>query len=198
MRIVLLLVLVVVTIGVIVGATPSFRGQAAGEPSSGPGALTLVGDSLNVGIEPYLREALPGSRIEAFDVVGRGTSDGIEELRRLSGTLAPVLVVSLGTNDAEGTESRFRGLVEEALELAGEDTCVVWATIVRDGTARTGFNEVLFAAQGRHANLRLVDWAALVEDDPTMLAPDLIHGTPVGYARRAGETARVASACSRA
>lgn len=198
LRIVLLLLLVVVTIGAIVGATRSSRGQESREPASGPDALMLVGDSLNVGIEPYLREALPDSRIAAFDLVGRGTQDGIDELRRLRGTLAPVVVVSLGTNDAEGTESRFRALVDEALELAGDETCVVWATIVRDGTPRTGFNDVLLGAQGRHPNLRLVDWAGLVEDDPEMLASDLVHGTPAGYARRAGETARVASACTRA
>jgi len=198
LRIVLLLVLVGVTIGVIVGGTLSFRGQAAREPASGPGALTLVGDSLNVGIEPYLRQALPDSRIEAFDLVGRGTPDGIDALRRLRGTLAPVLVVSLGTNDPEGTEPRFRVLVDEALELAGDDTCVVWATIVRDGAARTGLNEVLVAAQGRHPNLRLVEWAAMVEDDPGLLASDLVHGTPEGYARRASATARVVRACTRA
>ncbi len=194
MRLLLVFVLALVTAGVIaVAAQSPVRDEL--ESAGDPAAVTLVGDSLNVGIEPYLRDALPETRIESFDLVGRGTPESIDELRRVSGTLAPVVVVSLGTNDADGTESRFRSLVNEVLELAGDDTCVVWATIVRNGVPRTRFNDVLLAARASHDNLRLVDWVGLVEDNATMLTADLVHGTPEGYARRAEETARVARAC---
>ena len=72
------------------------------------GAVTLVGDSLNVGVEPYLDEELSGWRIDAHDLVGRATTEGIEELRALGAELAPVVVVSLGTNDPDGSEAAFR------------------------------------------------------------------------------------------
>ena len=159
--------------------------------------MTLVGDSLNVGIDPYLRTELAGWKVDVHDRVGRSTAEGVEELGRLRASLAPVVVVSLGTNDADGSEPEFRTLVAEAIRLVGDETCLVWATIVRDGAPRTGFNEALAEARGRHANLRLVEWAALTETDDALLAADRVHGTSDGYARRAEETARVVRACRR-
>ena len=58
-----------------------------------------------------------------------------------------------------------------------------------------GFNRVLADAADEHSNVRLVDWAALVEGDGTLLASDAVHATPDGYARRANETARVMRDC---
>lgn len=159
------------------------------------GAVTLVGDSLNVGIEPYLQDELEGWRLDAHDLVGRATREGVDELRGLRASLAPVVVVSLGTNDVEGSEAEFRRHVDEALAIAGPDRCVVWATLVRDGEERAGFDQVLRDATEAHPNLHLVDWAALVEDDPSLLAADRVHGTPEGYARRAEETARSVRDC---
>jgi len=71
----------------------------------------------------------------------------------------------------------------------------VWATIVRDGEERTGFDDVLRDAVAEHPNVQLAEWASLVSEDPTLLAGDRVHGTPEGYARRAEETARAIRAC---
>lgn len=192
MRILLVLaVLAAIAVGLVI-----LRSSGDARPAVEAGAVTLVGDSLNVGTEPYLRDELPGWSIEAFDLVGRATAEGVAELRRVRAALAPIVVVSLGTNDADGTEPRFRTLVSEALRIAGDATCVVWATVVRDGAPRTEFNDVLAAAREAHPSLRLVDWAALVRAEPDLLAADLVHGTPAGYTRRAAETARVIRACA--
>jgi len=164
-------------------------------PAHASGSATLVGDSLNVGIEPYLGDALPGWRVDAHDRVGRATQKGIDELRSLGGGLASVVVVSLGTNDAEGSEPEFRKLVNQAVAIIGPRRCLVWATVVRDGTPRTGFNQVLQEARSEHPNIRLVEWATLVGENSDLLAGDLVHGTPEGYARRAEETARAIRDC---
>ncbi len=159
------------------------------------GALTMVGDSLNVGTDPYLREALPHWDIDAHDRVGRSTEEGLDVLRELRSSLAPVVVVSLGTNDAEGTEGRFRELVGEAVSLVGPNRCLVWATIVDDGAERTGFDDVLRDATDANTNVRLVDWASLVAENEDLLAGDLVHGTPAGYARRAEATVDALRMC---
>ena len=159
------------------------------------GALTMVGDSLNVGTDPYLREALPHWDIDAHDRIGRSTEEGLDVLREQRRDLAPVVVVSLGTNDAEGTEARFRELVDEALALVGPARCLVWATIVRDGAERSGFDDVLREAADTNTNVRLVDWASLVAENENLLAGDLVHGTPVGYARRAEATVDALRTC---
>ena len=50
-------------------------------------------------------------------------------------------------------------------------------------------------ASADHSNVRLVDWAALVDREPETLAFDTVHGTPEGYARRAEETAAAVRRC---
>jgi len=54
-------------------------------PAHATGSATLVGDSLNVGIERYLGDELPGWGVDAHDRVGRATQEGIDELRSLGG-----------------------------------------------------------------------------------------------------------------
>lgn len=186
-----LLVALLVTTALAVGALALVRDEGRAEL----GAVTLVGDSLNVGTEPYLRDALRGWTIDAHDRVGRATAEGVEELRSLGGRLAPVVVVSLGTNDADGTEAGFRRLVEQAVAIVGPGRCLVWATIVRDGVARDPFDSALREASAAHGNVRLVEWARMVSEGGSLLAADSVHGTPDGYARRAEETARVVRSC---
>src|SRR5262245_30153117 len=192
MRIALALVLVIA-----VGTAAAVLIGARDEPTAaGEGAVTLVGDSLNVGVEPYLRDELAGWSVDSHDRVGRSTPEGLDEIRALGTRLAPVVVVSLGTNDADGSEAEFRALVADAMATAGPRRCVVWATIVRAGTPRDGFNRVLQDAASAHPNLRLVDWAAMVARDPGLLASDAVHGTPAGYAHRAEETASASRDCA--
>jgi lysophospholipase L1-like esterase len=191
MRITLALVLVVAIAAAIVLA----RHNDDESTATDTGSVTLVGDSLNVGVEPYLAQELAGWRVDAHDRVGRATNEGSDELRARRASLAPVVVVSLGTNDAEGTEDEFRALVDDAIRIVGPSRCLVWVTIVRDGEERSGFDEVLRDAAAAHSNVRLVEWASLVEEDPSLLAGDRVHGTPEGYARRAEETARAIRAC---
>jgi hypothetical protein len=176
-----------------VAAVLLVRDDDPATPATTP--VTLVGDSLNVGIEPYLPDALHGRRIDAHDLVGRATDEGVDVLAGLGPRLAPVVVVSLGTNDAPGTEANFGRLVRRAVELVGADRCLVWATIVRDGSPRAGFNDVLADAATQNGNVRIVDWASLVADAPELLASDAVHGTPDGYRRRAEATARAVDAC---
>ena len=145
-----------------------------------PGTATLVGDSLNVGVERYIADTLPRWRILANDQVGRTTSEGIAELVAGRAALSPYLVVSLGTNDGHDVEA-FRAGVARVLKLAGPDRCVVWATIWRDGRPSDDFNDVLREAAEANKRLRLVAWAEMVEQRPELLAADGLHGNETGY-----------------
>jgi hypothetical protein len=180
LTILLLAVIVVAAAGLALAAWHDTKSAALP-----PGTLTLVGDSLNVGVEPFLRAQLPGWTIHADDEVGRPTAAGVDHLRVAGTTVAPYVVVSLGTNDPSDAVAAFRASVGEVLALAGPDRCVVWPTIHRDGNAYDGFAAVLRDAADRNRNLRLVDWAALVDAHPDWLAADGIHGSPLGYRERA-------------
>lgn len=189
-RVVLLVVAAVV---VAAGAYLALRGEESAGPSTG--RVGLVGDSLNVGIEAYLAEALPGWKLEADDVVGRSTAGGLEALAGAGAGLAPRVVVSLGTNDAAGDVDGFASGVAKAMALVGPDRCVVWATIHRDGDAYEPFNEILRAEADERPNLVVVDWARTVDDDPGLLVADGVHPTAEGYLIRAEAVARAVRSC---
>jgi lysophospholipase L1-like esterase len=157
--------------------------------------VLLVGDSLNVGIEPYLHESLEHWKITSDDVVGRATTDGIAAIERNRGTSGPV-VISLGTNDDPENAEAFRSRVEQLLELLPSHRCVIWATLWRDGAPETGLNDVLQDVARTRSNVHLLDWAAMLRDHPDWRAPDETHGSPDGYRARAEEVARLARACS--
>jgi lysophospholipase L1-like esterase len=157
------------------------------------GAVTVLGDSLNVGLEPYLEDELEGGDLRHVNRVGKTTGEGLDELRTLD-DLAPALVISLGTNDGGLDSAAFGGLVDDVLREAGPNRCVVWSTIWL-GDPNEPFNDVLRAAARRHRNLELDDWASLVASRPELLAADGVHGSAEGYAERAERIARIVERC---
>jgi lysophospholipase L1-like esterase len=159
------------------------------------GATTLVGDSLNVGVERYLSNALPHWTIVANDRVGRTTDEGIAELEAHRTALASHVVVSLGTNDPVDVPG-FRADVARVLELIGPSRCVAWATIWRNGKPDDAFNDVLRAAADSNHRVRLVEWAAMVEQHPGWLAGDHLHGNETGYRERARAVAAATRSCT--
>lgn len=167
-----------------------------GDRAPAGGAVALVGDSLNVGVEPYLPAALPGFDVVANDRVGRRTEEGIAEIEQGRVRLAPHVVVSLGTNDSPSAVAAFRAAVGRLLELIGPDRCLVWATIWRDGAPSEALNQVLRDAAAANRRMRLVEWAAMVQDHPDWLAPDGLHGSPAGYRERANATASAVRDCA--
>ncbi len=162
----------------------------------GRGTATLLGDSLNVGVERYLPDALPGWRIVANDRVGRSTPEGIAELEAGRPALSSHVVVSLGTNDPPADVAAFRADVARLLELVGPNRCVVWATIWRDGAPSDAFNAVLRQAAEANHRVRLVDWAAMVHAHPDWLAADGLHGNEEGYRERARAVAEATKGCA--
>ena len=121
--------IVAVTVGVVLVVHQ--RGNAAAPAAVG--TATLVGDSLNLGVEPYLADALPRWRIVANDRVGRSTPEGIAEIEAGRPHLSSYVVVSLGTNDPPAAVDAFRADVARVVRLVGPDRCLIWATIWRDG-----------------------------------------------------------------
>jgi lysophospholipase L1-like esterase len=164
-----------------------------GGPVDG-GSIVLIGDSLNVGVEPYLRELLEHWRIRSDDVVGRPTSEGLAALAAVHGATGPI-VVSLGTNDDPGDPEAFRDEVERLLGRIGPTRCVIWATLWRDGAPETQLNAVLNEIARTRANVLLLGWASMLERHPEWVAPDATHGSPDGYRARAEEVVRLMRAC---
>jgi lysophospholipase L1-like esterase len=158
----------------------------------------VSGDSLAVGMLPFLRDALAGWQISSSVETSRTTAFGIARLRERARSLPPYLVVSLGTNDDSRAVGAFRGAIEETLSIAGPNRCVIWFNIVRPpfgGTSYAGLNRVLDEQAAGHPNLVVVDWASVIQDQPQWLAPDRVHLTPDGYRARAREAGAAVSRC---
>jgi hypothetical protein len=171
------------------------RRDSDSAPVPRTGAVTLVGDSLNVGIEPYLPSALEGWTITNRNEVGRRTDAGLDVLRDEGRSLARRVVISLGTNDPPDGVDAYRRQVRAALAIAGRGRCVVWINMSAAHTSFQALDAVLDEEARRVDNLRVVDWAGLLAEHPDWLAADGVHGTEAGYRGRAEAVADAVRGC---
>jgi hypothetical protein len=145
------------------------------------GPVFALGDSLTVGIEPYLPALLPGRRVRFDAQVGRTTAEAIAIVKSHPSELAPTVVVGLGTND-DLSPDEFAQNVDVLMALLG-DRRVLWVNLNRPGYG--DFNAVLATAALRYPNLQVVDWATPYAENPQDQAGDGIHATQAGYQLRA-------------
>jgi lysophospholipase L1-like esterase len=156
------------------------------------------GDSLAVGTEPYLPQELRRWRITQSTEVSRHAFEGADVMRAYGRSLPRVVHVSLGTNDDPRTVDAFRAAIREVMEVAGPRRCVVWTNIVRPpvaGASYAGYNRALARESRPRQNLRVVDWARMVRDNPHWLAADGVHVNADGYRARAKAIARSVRRC---
>jgi hypothetical protein len=187
-------------------APPPPPGQTAPLPKAPPpprgrSGLLVIGDSLAVAIAPVLPGLLPNWRVVVDGLGGRPLVGGMQVLDR---TTVPkdgsvVLAFSLYTNDDPRNVPALRAAVGTSLERVGPSGCVVWATIARPPIAGHGYDAANAAlrrmARADPRRLRLVDWAAKVRVEPTLLGPDGIHPNEAGTAIRAQMYADAARDC---
>jgi hypothetical protein len=156
--------------------------------------LIVIGDSLAVGIKPYLPALLPGWSVSVDARIGRPLGEGMS---RLSATSAPsaatVYAFSLGTNDDPGAVSAIASAVQKSAARG----CVVWATIARppyNGVSYAAMNSRLksLASSGR---VLIVPWAEQAAAHPEWMAGDGVHATPAGYRQRAQMYANAVKQC---
>lgn len=153
--------------------------RAAGSSAQAAGETLMVGDSLGVGTGPYLRRQL-GDRLTLDVVTGRSSTAGLSALRSALTGDQEAVVFDLGTND--GSASTLRANLRAAADAVG-DRCMVVATINHRGGA-SAYNEVITDFADASDDVELVDWDAMTESEPSLLAGDGIHATAEGYARR--------------
>jgi lysophospholipase L1-like esterase len=178
---------------------------AAAAPSAGVPAdaartrnLLVNGDSLAVGTAPYIPRALRRWRVTQSTAISRHAFEGASVMRAYGRRLPRVIHVSLGTNDDPRNLAGFRAAIREVMAVAGQRRCVVWANIVRPpvaGASYAGYNRVLREESKPRDNLRVVDWARMVRENPGWLAGDGVHVSATGYQYRARRVAQSVRRC---
>jgi hypothetical protein len=177
-------------------------GAAAPAASAGvpPHRLFVIGDSLAYDNSRYLRQALPRWKIEEDFSFARSSQDTAHDLAvraRAHRRLAPVIHVSSGTGDDPAYPERLRRSIRRVMRVAGEHRCVVWANIWRLRLEEPTFdtlNGVLAEEDAARANLRVIDWHAMVEAHLDWLV-DLVHVNAEGNRARADAVTHEARAC---
>lgn len=147
-------------------------------------SVLVVGDSLAVGLRPYLQRQL-GTDVAWDAKSGRTTPQGLVALRAALKIVQPTtVVVSLGTNDGS-SPVRFQDRIDRMLSAIGSKRCVVWTNIYRP--ARKGpyapLNSVLSAEASKVTRLHLVDWLSAVSSRAVTL-PDGLHPNTEGFEYR--------------
>ena len=160
--------------------------------------LLVDGDSLAVGTAPYLPRELGRWKVIQSTAVSRHAYEGAAVMRAFGPRLPRVIHISLGTNDDPRSVDAFRSAIRDVMAAAGPRRCVVWANIVRPavaGASYAGYNRVLAQESRPLENLRVVNWARLVRDNPHWLAGDGVHVSAEGYQVRARAVARSVRRC---
>lgn len=155
------------------------------EGPRGGGALervVVVGDSLGVGTEQYLRQDLGGRRVTANSKVGRTSAQAVDVLEDTIRPGDQAVVFDVGTNDASA--GALRQSVKRAVKVAGGRP--LYAATVRGPDA--GAKNALLRRFADKGYLQLVPWAGHTGGH---LQPDGIHATPAGYDQRGRMYARL-------
>src|SRR5688572_30647192 len=134
------------TAGIVAVAAVLPAAPALAQGANGP--VLVVGDSLEVGSAPYLRQALAGTPVEIDAKRSRSSTAGVGVLASKLRPEHAVVVFPLGTNDLSA--ATLAASLAAAGDLAG-DRCIVVATIARPnrGSPTAELNRVVeqFASQ---------------------------------------------------
>ncbi|MFG0216950.1 hypothetical protein ACFU8X_28230 [Brevibacillus porteri] len=144
------------------------------EPLDGEG-ITVIGDSVIMGVEPYLKEKLP--KITVDGKVGRQMSHAKEVVNELEkqGKLGDYIIIELGTN---GTfkQDHLRNLLTS---LSDAEKVLVVTTRVPKGWQDT-VNSTIKEVVSEFSNAKVVDWYAASEGKGDYFYKDGVHLKPDG------------------
>lgn len=177
-----------------VAVAQAFSGTSSPPPSACgvvtlPGSIgqmtrvVVLGDSLTVGSRAELERRFSdaGVALVVDGLESRRIDQGAELVEGFSLKASELLVVALGTNDAQAPGERIDALMAKV----PDGVKVMWLTVEVPGSADTDTNNAIKAAANRHSGrLTVLDWAAWA--DRGHFVADGVHLTPEGYAARAG------------
>lgn len=145
--------------------------------------VTWIGDSYSVHSRTLIDEKLPGVDYNGWSIESEQTSyiwsgkfintagggpSGKTILKNIvdGGKLRPYLVFALGGNGGITSDD-----IEEVIKLAGNNTKIVFANLYMT-SPNAGIqayikssNEALAAAEKKHSNIRVADWASVAKDE---------------------------------
>jgi lysophospholipase L1-like esterase len=180
------------TAGILAVAAVLLAGPALAHGAAGP--VLVIGDSLELGSGPHLRQALAGTPVEIDAQRSRSSAAGLRVLESKLRADHRVVVFALGTNDLSA--STLGANLAAAQELAG-GRCMVVTTISRPNQRGSSTAELNRAVQAfaSQSGAQVMDWRSAALSTPGTLGRDRVHATGQGYALRASLLAEAVQAC---
>jgi peptidoglycan/LPS O-acetylase OafA/YrhL len=150
-------------------------GTGAAPQKNPNGNLSAIGDSVMLGARTVLKEAIPGTKVDA--AVSRFPGAFIGRLKKYVARdkLADVVVLHPGTN---GTLPE--AMMREMLDILQDTPRVVVVNNNMPRSWRNPNNKVIATVVPDYANAVLVDWYAASKDHPEYFVSDGIHLTAKG------------------
>ena len=122
----------------------------------------VIGDSIADGAGPSITEALPGWTVGMDAVVGRGTNSALSSAAAQGIARPDVVVVELGTNDADPVAFRENAL--DILDSLRRVPLVVWQTTHGPLVNIPGVNIHIRGTVPSYANTMIAEWDTFVDD----------------------------------
>ncbi|SNX54741.1 acyltransferase family protein [Thermoanaerobacterium sp. RBIITD] len=137
--------------------------------------ITVIGDSILIDTEPYLKELLPGIVIDGK--VGRQLYQAVDVVKNLKakGELGNTLIIELGTN-GPFTEDQLLSLLKSAepvkqIILVNVRVPRPWESIV---------NATLSKVASKYPHTAIVDWYSASAGHDSFFSKDAVHLQPSG------------------
>ena len=179
-------------------AAAVLAGLISGAPAqAAAGGVLVIGDSLEVGSGPYVRQQLAGTPVTVDARTGRPSSEGVAVLRQRLTAADRVVVFDLGVNDDPSQPQALAADLEAARQLAGP-RCLVVSTLSRppyNGISINGLNGAIRSFVAASPDVQVVDWRSAAQSYPGLIGPDGVHPTPQGYELRGSLVARAVEGC---
>ena len=139
------------------------------------GNLSAIGDSVMLGARTVLKEAIPGTKVDA--AVSRFPGAFIGRLKKYVARdkLADVVVLHPGTNGVLPED-----MMRDMLDVVKDVPTVVVVNDNMPRSWRTPNNKVIDKVVPDYPNAVLADWYAASKDNPEYFVSDGIHLTPKG------------------
>lgn len=137
--------------------------------------ITAIGDSVLVGVAPYVKELVPEINIDGK--VSRQMSEAKDVAAQLDSEekLGNIVIVELGTNGPFSSEK-----LEELLNTFGKNRQIylINTRVPRDWQGSV--NKTLADAVKGRSNVTLIDWYSFSADKPEWFTKDGVHLQPEG------------------
>jgi hypothetical protein len=162
--------------------------DAAGQRSSSPPTVAVVGDSITELSQQSITASLTqaGFHPVVHAVIGIEMVQAVPWVDQLAQQKPSDWIIELGTNDAGRNNPSWTLPFLAVWHQVRSSGCVIYLSVSQHaGPIATQINASLAGLALTHANVHVLDWGNLEYLNPAWMEPDMIHPTPAGQAELA-------------